>query len=212
MVGKITLTLACLAGLIGAVVLLRFGTLNPCGILRVQVREEGTREGTFAAGLATILPDVALDAMMQAAYGPLTPGRCLGLLFNRDQQQRAPSPASAQTPFRPNTSAQVPQQGEGRYVGSSCYMGECFHQYILEAAHGADAVITVRVRNKMYNARQPQVPLGQSITTFRALCRIPGGYIEYEPSQRVAEPNPQPSHATEGADRVWTAVCSQPTR
>jgi hypothetical protein len=206
--GKIALTVVGLVGAICAAILLRYGTLDPCGMLRVQVREQRAREGQLAGSLAAILPDAALDAVIQAAYGPLTPGQCLGLLFNPDQRRTVPPSATAQTPFRSNTPGSVPQQGQGRYVGSTCYMTECFHQDVLKIEKGANDVVTVWVRNRKYDGRQPQVPLGDSTMMYHAVCRMPGGYIEVDPSRRVAEPNPQPSHMTEPDDRIWTYACS----
>lgn len=205
----IALTVVCLVGVMCAGVLLRYGTLAPCGILRVQVREQGTREGQFVGALATILPDAALDAVIQAAYGPLTPGQCLGLVFNRDQQRTATPPVVAQPPARSNIPAQIEHGGTQGWAGSTCYMDECFDQIILGTAKDGDGVITALVQLRKYDVRRPWMTLGLPTMTYRALCRSPGGYIETGPSRRIMEPNPMADHSTEPADKMWAAVCSK---
>jgi hypothetical protein len=64
--------------------LFQYGTLSPCGMLRVEVRQHATQEGGDAALLATAVSDSVLDTLLAARYGPLTPGRCLGLVLRRE--------------------------------------------------------------------------------------------------------------------------------
>jgi hypothetical protein len=80
-------TLGIVAALIAVPVYLVYGTLSPCGALRESVRNQD--------GLARILPDGVVDAMIQANTGPLSPGRCLALLIGG---QQAPAPAMAAAP------------------------------------------------------------------------------------------------------------------
>ncbi|HXZ03036.1 MAG TPA: hypothetical protein VEI03_23820 [Stellaceae bacterium] len=65
------------------VVYYRFGTLEPCGILRMKMREQAQAQQGLNAMLASALPDQAVDALMAAEYGPLTPQRCLAALMGR---------------------------------------------------------------------------------------------------------------------------------
>lgn len=96
------------------------------------------------------------------------------------------------------------------WAGTTCYMTECFDQIILGTTTDSNDVVTVSVQVRSYDARTPVGTLGLGTTTYRALCRSPrspNGYIENERTH-LAEPNPRPNHATEPADKVWTAVCS----
>lgn len=68
--------------LVGAVLLLlQYGTLSPCAILRVQARQQAAHDGGGAAMLTAALSDSVIDTLLDARYGPLTPGRCLGLVL-----------------------------------------------------------------------------------------------------------------------------------
>jgi hypothetical protein len=65
-----------------AVLLLKFGTIDPCGILRAQIRQDAAREGGFGV-VASALPNVVIDGIITEHYGPLSPGRCLVLSIDR---------------------------------------------------------------------------------------------------------------------------------
>ena len=80
----VAVVLATVAG----VVLVRYGTLDPCGILRVQMREEASRHGGADAFLANAIPDGLIDAMIAAQYGPLNPGRCLSIVMGQATPQQ----------------------------------------------------------------------------------------------------------------------------
>lgn len=56
----------------------RYGTVAPCGILRE--REHAAAQRGLSAALAAALPDQAVDALLAAQYGPLTPQRCVAVL------------------------------------------------------------------------------------------------------------------------------------
>jgi len=74
-----------------AVLALKFGTVAPCGILRAEVRQEASRQGGFAL-VVSALPDAAIDALLAAQFGPLSPGRCIQLAFSRPPvRPRAPA-------------------------------------------------------------------------------------------------------------------------
>src|SRR5258708_21007896 len=64
--------------------LFQYGTLSPCGMLRVEARQQTAHEGGGGALLATALSDSLLDTLLGARYGPLTPGRCLELVLRRE--------------------------------------------------------------------------------------------------------------------------------
>lgn len=93
------LLLVVIPGLVVAAVLLQYGTLSPCGVLRAQIREQAAREGGFGGFLANALPDSVIDGMLAAQYGSLSPGRCLSLALSG---VTAPPPA-AQQPQRQAT-------------------------------------------------------------------------------------------------------------
>jgi hypothetical protein len=83
-------TLGIIAVLSAGAVYLNYGTLSPCGALRESVRKQDA--------LARILPDVAVDAIIEGNVGPLTPERCLGVLISGQRppaQVAAPVPAPA---------------------------------------------------------------------------------------------------------------------
>ena len=62
----------------------RYGTLSPCGILRVEIREHAARQGGADAFLVNAMSDNLLDTALAAQYGPLTPGRCLGIVVRNE--------------------------------------------------------------------------------------------------------------------------------
>ncbi|MDD4617041.1 MAG: hypothetical protein PHW76_08035 [Alphaproteobacteria bacterium] len=62
----------------------KYGTLEPCGMLRQKISQEDE--------LAGHLPDALVEAGMKMKYGPLTPGRCLNLLIKRDRNESLNSP------------------------------------------------------------------------------------------------------------------------
>jgi hypothetical protein len=64
--------------------LFQYGTLSPCGMLRVEARQHAAHEDGGAALLATALSDSVLDTLLGTRYGPLTPGRCLELVLRRE--------------------------------------------------------------------------------------------------------------------------------
>ena len=114
---RLAAALGCIVVLACGAILFKFGTLSPCEIVREQIRQEGLRQGQLASVVAVLAPDSALDALAAASYGPLTPGRCIGLLFNRK-----PVPQTTQqTPIRPA----APSQASNIHVlgigaGSTC--------------------------------------------------------------------------------------------
>jgi hypothetical protein len=66
----------------------RYGTVAPCGVLREREREHAATERGLTAALAAALPDQAVDAMLAAQYGPLTPQRCVAVLVGADGGKR----------------------------------------------------------------------------------------------------------------------------
>lgn len=66
-------------------ILFRYGTISPCGVLRVQVREQAAREGGAQGFLTSAVSDTLLDTLLAARYGPLTPGRCLAMVMRGER-------------------------------------------------------------------------------------------------------------------------------
>lgn len=64
----------------------RYGTLAPCGILRVTVREDAATRGGADALLINAMSDSLLDTALAAQHGPLTPGRCLGIVLRNEHE------------------------------------------------------------------------------------------------------------------------------
>jgi hypothetical protein len=81
------LAVALVAG--AGLLLFQYGTLSPC-MLRVEARQNAAHDGGGAALLATAISDSVLDTLLAARYGPLTPGRCLGLVLRREPVTIAP--------------------------------------------------------------------------------------------------------------------------
>jgi len=80
-------TLGIFAVLGAGAVYINYGTLSPCGALRETVRKQD--------GLARILPDSVVDAVIETNAGPLSPGRCLALLIGG---QHVPPPTVTTAP------------------------------------------------------------------------------------------------------------------
>lgn len=90
------------------VVLLRFGTVSPCGILREEVRQAAAREGGLGV-LASAMPDGLLDGLIESQSGPLSPGRCLVLVVS-GPPVRPPVARIQAPPPRPQISMPVEPQ------------------------------------------------------------------------------------------------------
>lgn len=99
------LLLAVGAGLL--VLVVEFGTVDPCGILRIRLRQEAMREGDLGQAVAALLPDSLIDAAVASQFGTLTPGRCLALLVSPTQASTPlavsaqPSPVRQSSDFTP---------------------------------------------------------------------------------------------------------------
>lgn len=77
------------------IVFVKFGTIDPCGILRAQIRQEAAREGRFGGFLGAAMPDVVLDGIIAGQYGALSPGRCITLAFAGAPRLAPPRPVPA---------------------------------------------------------------------------------------------------------------------
>lgn len=110
---KVFLILLAAAGAALLVVLLKFGTIDPCGILRAELRQEAARAGGFGV-VASALFDGVINGMIAAQYGPLSPGRCIALAFLGAPPPQAP----AAPPVEPRASAPVaPVQPQANQQG-----------------------------------------------------------------------------------------------
>jgi hypothetical protein len=104
------LILLAAAGAALLVVLLKFGTIDPCGILRAQIRQDAAREGGFGV-VASALPDSVIDGIMAVQYGPLSPGRCIALAFAGAPAQTPTAPSRVPSRGSPPAQPQAGQQG-----------------------------------------------------------------------------------------------------
>jgi hypothetical protein len=82
------LALALLVAIGAGALYFRYGTVAPCGILRERQREQTAAQRGLSAALASALPDQAVDALLAAQYGPLTPQRCVAVLVGVDGGNR----------------------------------------------------------------------------------------------------------------------------
>lgn len=103
------------AGLL--IILLKFGTIDPCGIVRAEIRQAGARAGGFGGVVVAALPDSVIDGMIAARYGPLSPGRCVSWAFEGTPLQVPPTPpaqpqASTTVTAPPRTAAALDQAAE----------------------------------------------------------------------------------------------------
>jgi hypothetical protein len=108
----IFLVLLAAAGAALLTVLLKFGTIDPCGILRAQIRQEAAREGGFGGFVGSALPDVVVDGIIASQYGPLSPGRCIVLALQGPPPQATDAPPPVSPPAPPNTDAALKQADE----------------------------------------------------------------------------------------------------
>ena len=97
---------------VAVVVLLKFGTIDPCGIVRAEVRQEAQREGGFGV-LASVLPDGVIDSIIAAQYGQLSPGRCIALAFQGTplRSPATPPPVSS-APAEPQVEHLLPANND----------------------------------------------------------------------------------------------------
>lgn len=66
-----------------AALYLKYGTVEPCSILRERIRrQEMAGGGQITRFVVSEVPDRVLDSLLAAQYGPLSPGRCVGLLVH----------------------------------------------------------------------------------------------------------------------------------
>ncbi len=72
--------LALAIGYVAFQTYMRFGTIEPCGILRQVKRENAGAQGSLERAVAAAAPDSVIDRMLALQYGPLTPGKCLRIL------------------------------------------------------------------------------------------------------------------------------------
>ena len=104
---QLLLTLSTVAAI---TVFLRHGTVSPCGIVRVQVREAGQREGGPGGALAGVVPDGIIDSFIRTKYGDLSLDRCIALALSNatPEQSAAPAPIVSTAPASPRES-QTPE-------------------------------------------------------------------------------------------------------
>ncbi len=106
---KIFVALLAVASAVVLIVVLKFGTIDPCGIMRAQIRQEAAQQGGFGAIVAA-LPDGVIDGIIADQYGPLSPGRCIALALGAAPVQAPTAPRSVppqvSQPARPQATQQ----------------------------------------------------------------------------------------------------------
>lgn len=95
------IAIALVIGLPSLIIIYNYGTLNPCGIVRAQIRQEAARSGGFGGVVVSILSDTIIDGIVTDIIGPLSPGRCLAVAFEGAPQhspirQQSPKPSPTQ--------------------------------------------------------------------------------------------------------------------
>jgi hypothetical protein len=89
--------LVALVLLAAAGVWLSVGTLDPCEMLRKELRAEASREGGLAS-VVSVLPDSVIDAFVERQWGRMTPISCINWMMQPPDTgpvKAAPMAASA---------------------------------------------------------------------------------------------------------------------
>lgn len=131
------------------------------------------------------------------------------------------SPADPKVSAAPNSTTALPKRTEppGRLVYATCFQMECFKRYLVTESRNTDGLMVAKVattyhfndagysknEHKDEFARLNAMPVKYS--TYKASCKIPGGYIELDDGTRIPQPERNVSHATEAEFKVWKAVC-----
>lgn len=110
---------ALLVGLAAVLLYASFGTIDPCGVLRARVRAEAVHSGQFVGFIANAMPDSVIDGLIAAQYGPLSPGRCVALLFGGGGQPVAPRAQATQA----RAQAQVPAPAQTQTAAAEGVVG-----------------------------------------------------------------------------------------
>jgi hypothetical protein len=85
------LLLVVLLAIATGIVYMKYGTVEPCGILREKLRRQAVAEGgDLGSFLANVTPDSVINAMIAAQYNrPVTPALCVGLLIGPEHPPTA---------------------------------------------------------------------------------------------------------------------------
>lgn len=101
----------------------RFGTVEPCGVLRERIRETAAANGGgFGGFVASAMPDSVLNAAIAANYGSATPGACLSALLGIGRGQGA-SPTQ-QASHQPGLASQQDRSAFIESAERSCLKSE----------------------------------------------------------------------------------------
>ncbi|QOZ33219.1 hypothetical protein XH92_17340 [Bradyrhizobium sp. CCBAU 53421] len=106
----------CLVAIIIGGVLLVFGTVSPCGMLREVQRKQDS--------VAAVLPDAVLDLALAAKYGSLTPGKCVALLLQLSRTAKNSVPQQPTQPVAVTKPVQ-PTDFQTAMQAASTVMAEC---------------------------------------------------------------------------------------
>ncbi len=92
----ILLALVALVLVAGGAVYMTYGTVEPCSIVREQLRRRAVAEGGSLGSLvASMTPDSVINAMLQAQYNrPVSPSLCIAILVGAEKPPLGKRPAS----------------------------------------------------------------------------------------------------------------------
>lgn len=162
--------IAAIGALVAILLLMQFGTLSPCGMLRERAKQQDS--------LTAVLPDALVDLALAAQLGALTPAKCVAALLGgpskapapkREAPQSAP-PALATPAPRTNSAAIRAAFQEADNANSECRAmrlrgelkgygasAECATARIKRAFHAAgvsEALVTRFTAMRVYIARK----------------------------------------------------------
>jgi hypothetical protein len=91
-----------------------------------------------------------------------------------------------------------------RPAREDCHQGNCFKEYILSVVKDAEPnVLAVQTKVEYLDPNDNNTNF---TNYYRVRCKAPG-FIEPSPGFRMAEPEADPDHASQGDKEIWMAVC-----
>jgi hypothetical protein len=89
---KLVINTLIMLSILLVIVWFNFGSVQPCEVLRVQVRNMGIKTGGLFGAISGVAPDSLVDNLIVSVIGPLTPKSCLGAILDR-RFEKPPTPA-----------------------------------------------------------------------------------------------------------------------
>lgn len=100
-----------------------------------------------------------------------------------------------------------------QYAGETCHSDGCWRQYLVSKRQIGNGTFAIQIRSvflpntDVTSAGYRVAPQAPKTFFWKVSCDPANGYIEFENHQRMKQPNPVQSHATEVEDKVWIGVC-----